>query len=646
MFRLLVIGGLFFVTVFILSLGLSREIRNRYVSDERSNTVSVGTANTTALEMQLERSLGTTLALAASIRNGERQLLENFDAIAQDLIATYGSVDNLQLAPDGVVSYIYPLEGNEEAIGHDLLNDPARRAEALKTIESRDLTLAGPFELVQGGTAIIGRYPVFLSDESGVDRFWGFTVALIHLSPLLDVVGFPNLIESHEYELSRIPPDTGSRQVFARSSATSIRDGAAIDVAAPNATWTLTLIPKSGWVPTWLGVLLFVGPLAIAVGSSALFLAYLVQRQKKRGAEESIIALNKELEQRIRHRQHIINQAPDAMFISRVDNFMVTEVNDRACDRYGYSRQEFLTMNIFDIEVEPPLKQAVRDIYDGTPIGEVVEVYGTNRTKDGNTFPVHVRFAKLDDAFAVATVRDITEQRKNEEKLRDVDRHLREQAEQLLAESEARFHQVAENLTTALSLKGSDGNEILYANRAWLEIWGTKDPQERLQLVHPDDRELLELVVRQREDGLRDSVVLEYRIVLEDGDIRWIEAQSIPILNSRGEIYRWAGVNTDITERKKAEEALRESEELHRAVLESLNDAIVVRHGEYNSGGKRVYANSAFRRMHGIGDDADISVVEVQDWVLPEDRELVVKHREARMRGDLGSAGRIPSPAA
>ena len=105
-------------------------------------------------------------------------------------------------------------------------------------------------------------------------------------------------------------------------------------------------------------------------------------------------------------------------------------------------------------------------------------------------------------------------------------------------------------------------------------------------------------------------------------------------------------MNTDITERKKAEEALRESEELHRAVLESLNDAIVVRHGEYNSGGKRVYANSAFRRMHGIGDDADISVVEVQDWVLPEDRELVVKHREARMRGDLGSAGRIPSPAA
>ncbi|MCH7663899.1 MAG: PAS domain S-box protein, partial [Chloroflexi bacterium] len=386
-------------------------------------------------------------------------------------------MDNLQLAPDGVVSLIYPLEDNEAAIGHDLLNDPARRAEAVKTIESRDLTLAGPFELVQGGSGVIGRYPVFVRDESGVDRFWGFSIGLIRVSSLLDFVGFPNLIKSHDYELSRVQPDTGSRQVFARSSIASIRGGEAIDIIVANATWTLTLIPRNGWVPTWLTALLFVAPLATAGASSTLFLAYLIQRQKKGRAEGSIVELNNELEQRIRQRQLIINQAPDPMFVSRVDNFMFTEVNDRACDRYGYSRQEFLTMNIFDIEVEPPLREAVRELYDNTPVGEVVEIYGTNKTKDGTSFPVHVRFAKLDDEFAVANVRDITEQRKNEEKLREVEQHLREQAEELLIESEARFHQVAENLTTALYLTDSKGSEILYANRAWREIWGTRDRQ-------------------------------------------------------------------------------------------------------------------------------------------------------------------------
>jgi PAS domain-containing protein len=137
---------------------------------------------------------------------------------------------------------------------------------------------------------------VFVNDEAGVDRFWGFTVALIHLSPLLDAAGFPGLVKSHDYELSRIHPDTGNRHVFARSSNTGIQDGAAIDVAVPNATWTLTLIPKSGWVPTWLRLLLTVVPLTAAVGSSVLFAAYQIQRRKKSWTEKA----RQESEERLR----------------------------------------------------------------------------------------------------------------------------------------------------------------------------------------------------------------------------------------------------------------------------------------------------------------------------------------------------------
>ena len=72
-------------------------------------------------------------------------------------------------------------------------------------------------------------------------------------------------------------------------------------------------------------------------------------------------------------------------------------------------------MNIFDVEVEPPLEQQVRSVYDNTHVGQVVEVYGTNKRMDGTTFPVHVRFAKLDDEFAIANVRDITQQKEAEE---------------------------------------------------------------------------------------------------------------------------------------------------------------------------------------------------------------------------------------
>ncbi len=114
----------------------------------------------------------------------------------------------------------------------------------------------------------------------------------------------------------------------------------------------------------------------------------------------------------------LINEFPCPIFVSRMDDFVFTEVNDRACANYGYSREEFLKMNILDLEIDGPLHEQVRNVYDEMEIGQVVEVHGTNRRKDGSTFPVHVRFNKLDDELALAVVRDVTELRRAEEALR------------------------------------------------------------------------------------------------------------------------------------------------------------------------------------------------------------------------------------
>ncbi len=122
---------------------------------------------------------------------------------------------------------------------------------------------------------------------------------------------------------------------------------------------------------------------------------------------------------RSEHRyEALINQSPDPIFVSRIDDFVFTEVNERACTDYGYSREEFLTMNIFDIEVEAPLRKQVTHAYDETEVGQVVEVHGTNKRKDGSAFPVEVRFTKLDDEFALAVVRDVTRSKRAEEALR------------------------------------------------------------------------------------------------------------------------------------------------------------------------------------------------------------------------------------
>ncbi len=104
----------------ILNLAEQRRV------DERLHAIrEIGTAQAHLLEDHLHHSLSATFALASILR--QRGRIENFDALATEVIKNYGGISNLQLAPNGVVKQIYPLAGNEAAIGHDLLNDPRRR---------------------------------------------------------------------------------------------------------------------------------------------------------------------------------------------------------------------------------------------------------------------------------------------------------------------------------------------------------------------------------------------------------------------------------------------------------------------------------------------------------------------------------------
>jgi len=142
---------------------------------------------------------------------------------------------------------------------------------------------------------------------------------------------------------------------------------------------------------------------------------------KTNAALKEQITERKQAEQALRQGKHkyesLMNQSPDPIFVSRIDDFRFTEVSDRACENYGYSREEFLTMEIFDIEIEAPLRHEVRDLYRKMDVGKVIEVYGTNRRKDGSTFPVQVRFTKLDNEYAVAVVRDITARKEAEDRI-------------------------------------------------------------------------------------------------------------------------------------------------------------------------------------------------------------------------------------
>lgn len=229
-----------------------------------------------SLDHQLSRSLSATNALAAILRQNGR--IENFDALAAEMIKVYGGISALQLVPDGVITQVYPLAGNEKAVGFNILRDPARRIEALRTIESRRLTLDGPFELKQGGTAVVGRQAVFLPDGRGGERFWGFTAAIIRLPTLIGSSNLGQLEKNgYAYQVSRVHPLTGERIVFAQGGGALPADPVQFAFAVPNGTWVLSVSPSAGWLKSFEILMYVTTVLGISLALAAL--AYVIQRQ-------------------------------------------------------------------------------------------------------------------------------------------------------------------------------------------------------------------------------------------------------------------------------------------------------------------------------------------------------------------------------
>jgi sensor domain CHASE-containing protein len=154
----------------------------------------------------------------------------------------------VELAPGGVIRQVYPLAGNEPIIGHDLLKDRERNLEAYAALTTRQLTLAGPFELLQGGVGVVGRFPIFQSDRTGRSSFWGFSIVLIRVPELLAAAGMTDFErEGYRYELCRIPPNGRACVVFARNGEGALDEAVSVPINTLNARWMLSVSPTAGW---------------------------------------------------------------------------------------------------------------------------------------------------------------------------------------------------------------------------------------------------------------------------------------------------------------------------------------------------------------------------------------------------------------
>lgn len=240
------------IIVFFLLLVISAAIiifaafQQRDHSKEHAGYVASGEIG--KLQYAIDSRLMTTDTLEMVVVDGDGKI-NHFDELAERLYEEDPSIRSIQLAPDGVVTYVYPKEGNEEAYG-DLFQDPDRKKEAEYARDTGEMTLAGPFELYQGGMGLVARNPIYIEDSSGKEQFWGFCIVVLNVPELFEDAGLQELTGlGYEYRIWRIDPNTNDKQVIKESRQGELKDPINREIQVPGGTWMVSICPTEGWFP-------------------------------------------------------------------------------------------------------------------------------------------------------------------------------------------------------------------------------------------------------------------------------------------------------------------------------------------------------------------------------------------------------------
>lgn len=142
-------------------------LNQNQVKEEQMKATFTAESTVNRIESQMNQYLVASDFMKNVVESGYVVTDNQFAQMATLLQDEEHVIEAFELAKDGLVSQVYPLEGNEEAIGLDMLTQPERRKEAQLAKESGQYTIAGPFELVQGGTGALLFDPIYMEDASG-----------------------------------------------------------------------------------------------------------------------------------------------------------------------------------------------------------------------------------------------------------------------------------------------------------------------------------------------------------------------------------------------------------------------------------------------------------------------------------------------
>lgn len=281
----LVVGIISFFIVSVCGQLLNRNT----VNEEKMRAAFTAETTVNRIRSQLNRYLDVSEFFQNIIESGHQMDSKEFQALSQMISDDSQIIKAIELAPDGVVKDIYPLKGNEAAFGIDMLNNLARKYEANLAMKSGQYTIAGPYELNQGGLGSLLFEPIYITDKSGEKSFWGFSILVLDWNRFLEELELDKLTDaSYCYQMWKKDGNSGKKTIIAQGGDAIHKGAVQISCKVPNDIWYFEIIPHTGWVTVKQQALVFLVAVSIAVLATAICYLMLHRKQREKLYTEEI----------------------------------------------------------------------------------------------------------------------------------------------------------------------------------------------------------------------------------------------------------------------------------------------------------------------------------------------------------------------
>ncbi|MFN8545102.1 MAG: CHASE domain-containing protein [Candidatus Binatia bacterium] len=546
--------------------------------------------------------------LAAVERVGAEDVARHVEAVRAEGFPEY------RIHPEGAraeyfpVVYLEPMAGNDEAFGYDLLSEPIRRAAAERGRDTGQVAVSARIQLVRDASAVarpafVMVFPLYrdLPRNPTVDQrraaLRGFVAAAFRMNELMaGVVAhrtpgivfevFDGTSTERAARFYEEPQTAGAwhRPVFYQD----------VPLEVGGHTWMLRFRSQ----PRFEAALDRGEPLGFLLGGLALAgLIFWMLRMEAR-ARVRALGLAGRMTSELRQREARLRQAtaeiaavvqalPDLLFLVDGDGTILDWRAGRETDLYVPPTQ-FLGRRVRDV-LPPPASTRLEDGMRRARATQQPATVEYVLAMPAGESHYEARFLPLGSDQLVVLARDITERVRAEETLRQSRARLSD-AERVGRTGNWHWDVATDRLTL------SDGSCRLFGLDPAESGWTA---QSALDRVHPEDaaigRALMERIFREK-----CSVSWDFRIVRPDGEVRSLSSTTEVVLNDAGELTAMFGTTVDITDRKRAEEALRESEQRFRQLADSIDQVFWIIDLDPE---RLVYASPAFEAIWGRSRD-------------------------------------------